>query len=313
MFNANQKQEIAKLVSEKINEKKISQQTAATQTGMSVAYMNHIVNNKVALFDTISDEMWSSLASWVSYNTNKWATYESDSLNSIFELCNEAQEDSRFLAVIGDTGDGKTKGLTYYASKTKNCYYVLGVSTMTRKGFLERILKAIGIDFEGSADRSISVIIQHFRDKRNCLLIIDDMGKVPPTILPLIQQIYDETEGLAGMVWGGLPTFKNQFFKFASKGKAPYPEMKRRVAYWMQLNKISPKFIVSVAATFGITEEPALKLLLSQCDNYGTFKNMMVQYERSAIKNPGISQRQILAEIRMGTTEVGDYSTTKTK
>lgn len=315
MFNEEQKLQIAQLVRQKISEKKISQDTAGNQIGVSVAYVNYWVNNKTDMFETISLEKWSAAAIWANFSTKKWATYESDNLNSIFTLCNEAQEDSRFMAVVGDTGDGKTKGLTYYANHktTKNAYYVLCVKTMGKKDFLNAILKAIGVDFEGSLHAKIYTIIQHFKDKRNCLLILDDVGKLQEACLHLVQIIYDETHGLAGIVWGGLPSFKTQFFKLAAKDKPGYRELKRRVEYWMMLNKINDKFIVTVAADFGITDEPALKYLVDKSPDYGTFRNLMEQYERDVPNNPKLSPLAILKNIRMGTADVGENTDTKKK
>lgn len=304
MFTKTQKSEIAALVKSKVNEKQLSQEKAATQIGMSVAYLNHIVKDKVEMWDTISNGMWRLAGIWAGYSTDGWATRENDNLLSIFELCNEAQEDSRFMAIIAETGLGKSEGLKYYHRKTQRAYYVLCTRTMTRKDFLNAIMKAIGLDVEGSLNTKLTAIVAYLKLNDKCVLLLDDVGKLNETCLQLIQIIYDETQGLAGIVLAGLPSFRKWFFKMAAKDKPGFRELKRRIAYWMPLNPVSKHFIAAVANEYGITEERAVEYVVKNCNDYGTFREMMENYQRGLQRNPKLSQREILAGIHIGTKDM---------
>lgn len=306
MFTTTQKQSIAALVIAKMNDKGLSQEKAATQIGMSVAYLNHIVKGKMDMWNTISNGMWRLAAQWSDYNTGEWATRENDNLLQIFALCNEAQEDSRFMAVIGETGLGKSEGLKYYARKSARAYYVLCRKTMSRKDFLNAIAKAIGLDIEGSLNSKINAIVNFFKLNDKCVLLLDDVGKLNETCLQLIQIIYDETVGLLGLIMAGLPSFKKWFFKMAAKDKPGFRELKRRIAYWMLLNPVNKHFIVAVAGEYGITDAPAVDYVLKNSPDYGTFRELMENYQRDVAKNAKLSQREILAGIHLGTKEVED-------
>jgi DNA transposition AAA+ family ATPase len=306
MYNKEQKTAICEAVKQKIADKKISQSVAGNQIGISAAYVNHIVNNKVEMFDTISEQMWRTLAIWSNYEANQgWGVFESDNLNSISSLCNEAQEDCRFMAIIAETGYGKTAALERYArTRPERTFYVLCIKTMNRRDFLAAILKSIGLEIEGSIHTKVTAIANFFKLNSHCLLILDDVGKLNESCLSLIQIIYDMTVGLAGIVVAGLPSFKKWFFKMAAKDRPGFRELKRRIEYWLPLNKISKAFIVPVAHEFGITEEPAIRFLLDNCHDYGTFRNMIENYTRAVKKNAKLTQREVLAGIHIGTKDM---------
>lgn len=208
------------------------------------------------------------------------------------------------MAIIAETGLGKSEGLKYYQRKTQRAYYVLCTRTMTRKDFLNAVMKAIGLDVEGSLNTKLSAIVAYLKLNDKCVLLLDDVGKLNETCLQLIQIIYDETQGLAGIIAAGLPSFRKWFFKMSAKDKQGFRELKRRIEYWMPLNHVSQQFMVAVAAEYGITDAPAVRYVTDNCHDYGTFRNMMENYQRAVQRNPKLSQREILAGIHIGTKDM---------
>ena len=80
----------------------------------------------------------------------EWKLKVTPNVNAINDLCNDAQENSRYMAAIGKTGLGKTEALKQYAKKNANTYYMLCTITMGRKDFLSSLAEAIGLQVEGS-------------------------------------------------------------------------------------------------------------------------------------------------------------------
>lgn len=308
MYTTEEKNKIAELVRTRLKEKDDSQVTASKQIGISGAYLNHIVKNKTDMWDIISEGRWRLVAIWAGYTTNKWVIRESDNLNSILEICKEAQEESCMMAVIGETGYGKSEALQYYARKNKNSYYVLCRKSMNRKDFLNAVLKSMGLENESSLNSKTQSIINWLKVLPNSLLILDDFGKLPEPCLHLLQEIYDETQGISGIIVGALPSFRKRFFKYATKDVAGYRELKRRFKYWLPLNRINKQFVLAISKEYGLSEPEALKTVIELSPDYGTFRNLMENYEKFLSKHPetSLSQKEILAGLHVGTKDVDE-------
>jgi hypothetical protein len=287
------KNEIATAVQKQMEQKKLSQSSAASMIGMSDATLHNMLNNK---WENISEKMWQRALQWVGLGSTRWfekplITYD---LNNIFSTCTDAQENARMLAVTAPTDFGKTTALKAFAGRTENCFYSFATVTMGRKEFLNAIQKSMGIEVDGSIHNRLYAIIEKLRDASYPLLIIDDCGKLQDSCLRLIQIIFDELEGHCGIILGGTSYFCNYVCKMAAKDKMGFQELKRRIGYWLPLRGMDMPFIRQAAKKFGITDEGAVAYIKDNCKGYGTLKELLVNYS--------ILQARLEAE---GNTEQG--------
>lgn len=296
-----QKSEIKLLTQERIAAKALSNNQASKQMGVSAALLSNLLNDK---WDQISDQMWLKVSAWAGYQISSWTIFETRNTKAINELCEDAKSNSRFLAVAGDTGLGKTTALKYFSSNRQNAFYVLCTVTMSRKDFLTAILQSIGLESEGSLHNRTMNIVNKLSTLEAPVLILDDFGKLSDSCVRMIQLIYDGLEGRCGIVIAGLNYMKDQIFRNATKDKPGYRELKRRIGYWQPLYGITRSFINTVCQKYGITDDPALRFVEANCHDYGTLKELIMNYRRMVERKPELlsegSQREVLASLHVG-------------
>ncbi|CAN5228884.1 hypothetical protein BH09BAC1_BH09BAC1_29710 [soil metagenome] len=300
-----QKQEIVNALKARLEETKLSANKAATIIGISPALLSQMNNGN---WDNISDDKWRLAAKWAGL-TNRWRMRETQNLTAITELCTDAKQNSRFAAIVGYTGAGKTTALEWFASKNANTYYLLCKVTMGRKEFLNGILRSMGLQVEGSIHQRVEAIVNYLKSALSPLLILDDAGKLPDPCLRLLQVIYDETKDVTGIIVAGVEHMKNYIFKMAAKDKLGFRELKSRVEYWLVLKgKVTRTFVIAAAAEFGINDTPAIEYIMSNADNYRDCSNILKNYgrfmEEKGEQAIGKTQREILAGIHFGTKDM---------
>lgn len=316
------KEEIAKLLQEQIDSRKLSQNQAAKMMGMSAATLSVILNNKwkeKGGENLIGEKMWNRARFWLGEGGVKWRIKETINLKRINELCTDAQENRRMVSVAAETGLGKTTALNYYVTNNEEAYYTLCKITMVPKDFLKAILSSMGYQFEGSINATMNYLVKRISEKGMPLLILDDVGKLRDKCTLLIQVLRDSAEGNCGIVLSGTNKFQKDIFAFAEKDKLGYREIKRRIGYWLPLVGVDKKMLLEVAKDFGITDEDAIAFMQKNCKDYGTLKELMMNYERMMFKlraneeTTDLSQRELLASIHVGSEDLGEAELQSTK
>lgn len=277
-----------------------SQATAARQIPMSDATLSNILGGK---WENISDEMWRKLGRWCGFTSREWAIKNSRNLDLIVKLCSDAQLNSRFLAVAGFTGGGKTTALKHYANTTPGVFYVLCTVTMSRKDFLTAIQRSLGLDNEGSIHARTASIVRAFSAMNRPLLLLDDAGKLNDQCMRLIQVIYDELEFSTGIVLGGTEKLKTHIDRSAALDRPGFRELRRRIGYWQKLYPISRQFISAVCADFGITDAKAVELVARMATDFGTLRELMTNWSRAESE---ADQVTVLSSLTVGNQHYND-------
>jgi DNA transposition AAA+ family ATPase len=200
-------------------------------------------------------------------------------------LLQNAQTYSRFLALTGATGNGKTHALKLYARRNANAYYVLCDSEMSKKRFMQAILQAIGVrpdDAGTNNGEMLAAIVRKLNSDNSPLLILDDAGKLNDSMLRVIQIIYDRTENHAGLVIAGTEYLAESVEKKARRNVMGFRELRRRVAYWESLEGISAEDVKSICEKNEVTDEGVIKYLVSNCHDFGTIRNMITNLKAMA-------------------------------
>lgn len=281
MITEEEKKEIVKAFEDRCRRLELTYNKAAKQLGVSPALVSQIRNNN---WDNISEERWREVAIWSESIVSSWKLRQTANLDTIQNICEDAQQNSRFLAISAATGLGKTTALKYYASNNPNAFYTLGTNTMQRTDFLDAIQRSMSLDVSGTIYARTSAIIKKLNATPNALVIIDDTSKVPDSALRLLQVIYDETEFRTGIVIAGTEHLKRYIFKMAARDKMGFREIKRRIGYWQDLSPITEQWIKVVCNDFGIVEYSSIKLVQKMALDYGSLRELLTNYQRAHAK-----------------------------
>lgn len=302
-FPVDRKKEISLLITDFLNTRDdISQNKLATMIGVSTAVISNAINKqKFSERRLISNDMWRKIESYFDApKSDHWDLFKTTNYLEIFKLCKDAQEHSRFLSCIGDTGLGKTATFKEYARITPNTFYVLCESVHTQKEFLWEITKAIGITVSGSCSNIINAITAKLIQTDKPLLILDDAGKLSDSNLSMIQLLYDKTDGhtrQAGLIIAGMPHLKMYIEKGVQLGKRGFAELHRRVGYWLPLIVPSKLIIQQLCNHHGIDDKDVIKYVYRIATNYGTLKELVTNLKR--ISKDGVTMEAI-ADVNVG-------------
>ncbi|WP_338813719.1 AAA family ATPase [Bernardetia sp. Wsw4-3y2] len=264
-------------------EQGVSGEQLRKEISVSSAYISNIRKGEM---DHISDSKIREMAKALNISLSDWFVVKTKSYKSIFAVCEEAQNHKRLLAIVGGTGQGKTTALRKYKSENEvNCFYVHCNVLMNKNDFLTEILRSMREDTKGKAIEKLQRICSVLIKTKDACLILDDFGKVKDSILQILQLIYDEIEGRAGIVIAGTEYLKTYIDKMCSKDKLGFREMNRRIGLWKELTKLSSKEAKIIAKGRGISEPNAINYIIRVCQNLGTLKELLTNAERLANGN----------------------------
>lgn len=261
----------------------ISANKLAAQLGINAGTLSNVRQGKTEL---VSDTMWRKIAAGLQLQLSdgsgfEWQIFTTKGYETITALCADAHRQRRMLAVYGETGQGKTTALRQYAANhSGHTGYVLCDVLMTQSDFLNECLRAFGISAEGTRRQKVQRLTGHMRNNGS-LLILDDLGKVSDSIYRIIQLIYDQTEGYAGIVVAGVTKMKNYLERGREQDKLGFRELYRRVGYWQAVPPLSARAIAGICEHYGIVQSAALAFINKVVSCMGTLKEVIANAKRA--------------------------------
>lgn len=294
---------VKEAIEHQLNHLKTSQNELARRIGVSPAT---IIACKTSDWGKISEEMLNKFKTF--FKISDWPLRETDNMIAITEVCLDAQQRSRFLAIAGFTGAGKTEGLGHYTKSNSNAFSVMCYFFMSQKGFLAKLQQAMGISQGGSIEKQVFSVAEKLNSLNNPLLIIDDAGKLSDSNLMIVMALYDLTEGRCGIVIGGTEYLKERIDKSASDNRKGFRELQRRIAYWQPLHRPSVDIVSRICQDNGINSKHAIKYIAKNATNYGLLKNM-VQNANDAAQQSGTEVTvDLLAGLSLGDAQYREVS-----
>lgn len=245
-----------------------SQNKYAERLGISPASLSQVL----AQSETVSPKMWAGL--WEQYGMAKLPTLDTPNFRAIINLAESTRRRKRLTAIAAGTGLGKTTALKHI-SKEANTFYVLATASMSRRDFIYKVADALEVSGISSNNAITQAIADKLNSLDNALLIIDDLAKLSTTSRLLIQELRDLTEGRCGILLAGTEYLKYIVLQGVSQGWNGYPELNRRIGYWLDLEAPDYNTVKGMAEHVGITDRRAVTYLKSSCTNYGTLNEML--------------------------------------
>lgn len=245
-----QKEQTVKAIDAHNKAKDITKAELARIVGVSAATISNMVNGK---WDNIDSKLWRKV--WSHVNPEHLSgMFETEDWNAVFSLCQSAITNKRMIGLIGNTGMGKTTGLTAFA-KRPNVYYYYIDGAVSPRVFLKDLLRTMGIPFEGSLSAMIARIAEELNSLDQPLVILDECAKLSEKMILTLHSLRDRTIQNCGFVLAGMPDFKNNLIKKVNRGVTGYAEFFRRINVWHELKGLSFQEITHILEEHGITDK----------------------------------------------------------
>jgi DNA transposition AAA+ family ATPase len=254
MTNLPQKEHIRNTVNEYCKIKGISKNELATQAGVSSATLSHIETRK---WENIDDKLWRKVWNKVS-DVNPIKLISTSDYKACETVCLVAQKKHFMIALIADTGMGKTTALNAYSLR-KNVFCITYDKTMAPKHFFIALLREMGISFEGNINEMVNRIADELNTIESPLIIIDECGKLTHTMILYLHVLRDKTIKNCGIVLAGMPYFQKNMTKFSNKGKEGFAEFNRRINLWHELKGLNRSEIAFICNSYGIEDNETIK------------------------------------------------------
>lgn len=256
MKNTELQQEVKELISNYLQQKKVSQNKLAEMIDVSPATISNVLNE---FWERLNEGMLLKIKNF--FKQKSWSIIETANFLTVQECCQNARNRKMLIGIIGYTGAGKTTALQNYYSNNANTFMVTCARTMKTKQLLAEILKSLGVNYVASDYEMVRLIIELLNKKQNPLLIIDESSKLSPNALMYIQDIWDGVENNAGIVIAGVEYLFDNLKKSAEKNKLGMPEIYGRVSVWQYLQEPTKKEIEAICINNGVTDINHIKTM----------------------------------------------------
>lgn len=239
-------------------QKGISQNLMAEQCGVSAANLSNMRNGN---WELIKDALWNKVAAYLDRFMPEergrvgwsWKLKQTDTSATVMNTCAEAQAYSKMMFIIGPAGAGKSTAARRYTGLNANVFYVQCLDGDTRIGFLNSVLRELGVsNFRGSAGDKVRKIAEQLNQMQNPLLIIDEAGVLRGKKVNAIKDIWNETEGRLGIVLVGVNYIYSAFSKAAENEEEGMPEFMSRKDYVSTVKKIGAEQFRTLCSENGL-------------------------------------------------------------
>lgn len=305
-MNNNNKQQIVANIKAYQSRKGLSQNKTADKLGISPATLS-------AIYDTdkwgqLSPQMWNEVDTRLASITNAqsgWQIRETDNFSTIKAIVKTAEQTGGLYCVTGETGLGKTVTLKALAQEP-NHHYVLCEYLMQPRQLLAAICRGLDVEYVGKPQVLLDNICRFFQQKRQQVLLLDDVGKLPNECYRVIQLIYDKLGERCGIVLTGTNYLKQHLLKCAAADKMSFRELVRRIRNkeWGLLKKPSPKeiatFFDAVTAGDAIEKQErtaCVKYLATVCTEYQRLRDVLLDALRIANANKTTITLSVLEQV----------------
>ena len=252
------KEKTIEMVRERIStycdQKGMSRAELAVKIGVSPSVLSAIENGKKS---SVSGAMARKILAAIS-TAGPGVLFDTRDFSTMFKACNFARRERAMVGVIGDTGTGKTTAMRAYMEANRNTYAVTFEKSMNPRRFFAALLREMGVSYEGGVNDMVSRAAEEINKAEGPLITIDEAGKMTHPVMLHLHDLREKTQGNCGVVLVGMPYFRANLEKAASRGKEGAAEFLRRINVWFAFRGLSRDEAVFVAKNGGVTDETDL-------------------------------------------------------
>lgn len=262
-----EREQIAARLKEYCVQKGSQNKAANSLNGVSSATVSKVLAGD---WDTISDEMWRSIASQVGHEAKGWQIAETRAYKRMAFLLNNAKTDSLVMAVTGDAGCGKTEAVKNYTAATKNVYHLCCSEYWNRRTFMGKLLQCMGVDYTGSTvSDMMDDIIDNLKRKENPLIVLDEADKLTDQVLYFFISLYNQLEDHCGIILCATNYLEKRIKKGLRTKRKGYEEIYSRMGRkFVELQVINSEDVAAVCVANGVTDAKSINRIIedSDCD-----------------------------------------------
>lgn len=262
-----EREQIAARLKEYCVQKGSQNKAANSLNGVSSATVSKVLAGD---WDTISDEMWRSIASQIGHETKGWQIAETRAYKRMTFLLNNAKADSLVMAVTGDAGCGKTEAIKNYTAANKNVYHLCCSEYWNRRTFMGKLLQCMGVDYTGSTvSDMMDDIIDNLKRKENPLIVLDEADKLTDQVLYFFISLYNQLEDHCGIILCATNYLEKRIKKGLRTKRKGYEEIYSRMGRkFVELQVINSEDVAAVCVANGVTDAKSINRIIddSDCD-----------------------------------------------
>lgn len=262
-----EKQMIAARLKEYCAQKGSQNKAANSMNGVSSATVSKVLAGD---WDTISDEMWRTIASQIGHETKAWQIAETQAYKRMVFLLDNAKQDSLVLAVTGDAGCGKTEAIKNYTAAHRHVYHLCCSEYWNRRTFMGKLLQCMGVDFTGSTvSDMMDDIIDTLKRIDSPLVVLDEADKLSDQVLYFFISLYNQLEGHCGIILCATNFLEKRIKKGLRTKRKGYEEIYSRIGRkFVALQVVNSEDVAAVCVVNGVSDAKTISRIIedSECD-----------------------------------------------
>lgn len=260
-----QKQQISEQLRAYVEQKGSGNKAAASMNGVSSATVSKVLSGK---WDTISDDMWRSIAAQCGHKAEGWQLVETSAYKAMTFTLENAQRDSLVMAVIGEAGSGKTEAIKNYAAGGRNVYHLVCSEYWNRRTFMAKVLQSMGEIYSGTTVADMmDAIVDTLKRKESPLIVLDEADKLSDQVLYFFISLYNQLEGRCGIIMTATRYLRARIEKGLRLNRKGYAEIYSRIGRkFVELPLHNSEDVAAVCAANGVTDPKTINSIVDEAD-----------------------------------------------
>lgn len=260
-----QKQQICEQLRAYVEQKGSGNKAAASMNGVSSATVSKVLSGK---WDTISDDMWRSIAAQCGHKAEGWQLVETRAYKAMTFTLENAQRDSLVMAVIGEAGSGKTEAIKNYAAGGRNVYHLVCSEYWNRRTFMAKVLQSMGEIYSGTTVADMmDAIVDTLKRKESPLIVLDEADKLSDQVLYFFISLYNQLEGRCGIIMTATRYLRARIEKGLRLNRKGYAEIYSRIGRkFVELPLHNSEDVAAVCAANGVTDPKTINSIIDEAD-----------------------------------------------
>lgn len=283
-----QKKEIQILLKHFIEQYPSQAKAIATLKNVSEAT---VINIRTGKWENISDDMWRNVGKQIGFSSKgKWQMVETVDFQTLVRYFDDAREYSNVFAITAHAGAGKTFTSEWYERNRQNVYVIGCAEYFNRKVFLQNILEKMGKENTGyNVAEMMELIIQSLMRQENPLIVLDEVDKLPDTVLYFFITLYNKLERKCGIIMLATEHLSKKILRGRKMNRKGYSEIYSRIGRrFISLRGTSKEEIADIAKANGLNDPATISSIYNEYEGdlrrveRGVHKSKVRQVKKAA-------------------------------
>jgi Cdc6-like AAA superfamily ATPase len=259
-----QKKEIQLMLKKYVASYKSQKKAADSLRSVSEATIINIFKDK---WESISDDMWRNIGKQVGYSKKgTWQMVPTVDSKTLIRYFEDAQEYGNVFAITAQSGAGKTFISQWYERGTHNVYHIECAEYFNRKVFLGKLLEKIGkVNTGYTVPEMMECILDELTHQESPLIILDEVDKLPDTVLYFFITLYNHLRDKCGIVMLATDHLNKKVMRGRKLNKRGYSEIFSRIGRrFISLRGTSKEEVAEICKANGLNEPTEINSIYNE-------------------------------------------------